>query len=700
MAWTEYQDDSKTFYHNSETNETTYICPPTLLQGKISSAISRKVRQEVGDEVRRRSTLQTFEGRQQQQKSLGEIDVLASPRLTNEGAFFSGKNQKVRSSSQPKQHGAQSKQQLQNQEQQKPLQEYYTVQIHPDSGSVYYQSPHSAVQSWTNPFTTSESVSAADMIAAAMSETKETDEGATAQEQLAGFNLVPSANHLRSEEAVSTTERLHKFVEEGKVAIGEEDAIKFKYPEYVDLFLPVEKGEREIISILLPKNLSSAMSKIVLRVFLTDTIGEVLNQTFEYFRKRNGGNTIDEGGTGRYVLKVCGFLDYMLHHDYKLGVHNYILECLRKKSKIELELVKLSPADQMDLGPILSQNMEDELEVERAKLLEHDDGWHSDKEERKKELKRMHRSKKCIFKGDIKWPFRVLVRGIEDCPGEELKLKSVFLEIGLYYCGALLGPTEGGNKSNPNSQDVPAMKTGSVGMCTTPCFPGTWLSSTKHEVAVLPNGTRVGFMLYGEQEVTHEIVPVAGVSLNLVDYKNTLLSGKMALKMWPQEKLQIARKPELAHPKCEELPHLVNVATGVVGENPANDGGTLHVVFDSYSTPVYGISNTLTDILNPQPSSKTGPKPTIQIQAKPSESEMKEIDRIANADPLYKLTLTDKLMIWNYRVHCSSRAPLLPKFLQSVNWGSVAAVKEAHRLLPLWKRFEEGSEVEVSVICF
>ena len=64
----------------------------------------------------------------------------------------------------------------------------------------------------------------------------------------------------------------------------------------------------------------------------------------------------------------------------------------------------------MDLSPILSQNMQDELSVEVKKLEDTDDSWQSDVESRKNELKRMHNRNKCIFKGDIKWPFRVLIR--------------------------------------------------------------------------------------------------------------------------------------------------------------------------------------------------------------------------------------------------------------------------------------------------
>jgi hypothetical protein len=88
-------------------------------------------------------------------------------------------------------------------------------------------------------------------------------------------------------------------------------------------------------------------------------------------------------------------------------------------------------------------------------------------------------------------------------------------------------------------------------------------------------------MLYGVQP-GGKTVPVAGVCVTLVDFQNIVLTGEKALRLWPHQKLQVARDPELANPKCERMPHLVNLASGVVGENPANEAGTLHVVFDSY----------------------------------------------------------------------------------------------------------------------
>jgi len=82
--------------------------------------------------------------------------------------------------------------------------------------------------------------------------------------------------------------------------------------------------------------------------------------------------------------------------------------------------------------------------------------------------------------------------------------------------------------------------------------------------------------------------------------------------------------------------------------------------------------------------------------ARRSPAELTELVRIANVDPLHKLTIGDKLLLWSYRVHCSGTAKLLPKFLQSVNWSSIAATREARRLLPLWEKYEKGTEVEVS----
>ena len=143
-------------------------------------------------------------------------------------------------------------------------------------------------------------------------------------------------------------------------------------------------------------------------------------------------------------------MDYLLHNDFKIGSFDHILQNQRKGMKIELELVRLSPADQMDLGPILGTTLEEEMRDEEKKMEEHSDLVAHHRNERHRTIKKMPQQ---LWQRHSKWPFRALVRGIQACPGEELNVKSLFVEIGLYYNGTFIGPTEGGPRAAaPNTQ--------------------------------------------------------------------------------------------------------------------------------------------------------------------------------------------------------------------------------------------------------
>ena len=73
---------------------------------------------------------------------------------------------------------------------------------------------------------------------------------------------------------------------------------------------------------------------------LKQTVNDLLLTTFKKY-KTMMSKDLDSNGTGRYVFKVCGYLDYLIHNDFKIGSFDHILFCQRKGMKIELELVKL-----------------------------------------------------------------------------------------------------------------------------------------------------------------------------------------------------------------------------------------------------------------------------------------------------------------------------------------------------------------------
>ena len=220
-----------------------------------------------------------------------------------------------------------------------------------------------------------------------------------------------------------------------KISITEDDGIKLKFPEYCDLARVFDSKMIVVISIILPQfRTNTTIPKVAVSVSLGSTTEDLLNLVFKKYEKLSGA-ALDKAGMGRYVFKICGYLDYVLHTDVKLGFVDHIIFCKRKNLRIELEMVQLSPADQMDLGPVLSVTYEEMLNEEKAKRRVHGDGWTKDRNRRKREIRAM---KNVVHQEDIKWPFRVLVRGIQDCPGEEVSERaispSLFLSFAAFLC--------------------------------------------------------------------------------------------------------------------------------------------------------------------------------------------------------------------------------------------------------------------------
>ena len=63
----------------------------------------------------------------------------------------------------------------------------------------------------------------------------------------------------------------------------------------------------------------------------------------------------------------------------------------------------------------------------------------------------------------------------------------------------------------------------------------------------------------------------------------------------------------------------------------------------------------------------------------------KELEAIIHSDPLTKLTLPQKELLWKFRQHCTTIPEALPKLLRCINWGDLTMVTEIHRLLKIWE---------------
>jgi hypothetical protein len=65
-------------------------------------------------------------------------------------------------------------------------------------------------------------------------------------------------------------------------------------------------------------------------------------------------------------------------------------------------------------------------------------------------------------------------------------------------------------------------------------------------------------------------------------------------------------------------------------------------------------------------------------------AQLRQLKSILVKDPLYEVTETDRLLLWQYRHDLTKRPKALAKFLLAVDWRSPGAVHEAHNLMERW----------------
>jgi len=459
------------------------------------------------------------------------------------------------------------------------------------------------------------------------------------------------------------------------------------------------------LTVLMPDEASQGFSSITMPCLPTDTVRDVIRSAFNKHRIRHNRD-LDPEGPGRWVFKFCGFADYLIHHDFKLGYYDHVVHCMRRKQRIEMELLRLSETDLMDLRIIMTQDMREW----RMKLAER----HRPTEDDWTDLVRSYvprpstsvRFEDLTFvpMSEIRWPFRVLVRGVEDCP-TDIPCDKVWIEVNLFYNGDPLGengPTDGTPLSRTRSTTTLmmaplTMTTAEVPFSREPRFPSVWTSHPMLEIAQLPHATRVAFMLMGRATATGRAVPLSGVAIPLVDFQHQLVAGKKLLRLWPHHMLQKMRDPTL------ETPRVLNLSAGMVGQNPdtsgTNGGGTLHVVFDSYPLPVRAVVPTLREVMTNERlfrnlgSSNVGDS-SLEDPVIPGPAEKQMLDSIQAKDPLHRLTPEETATLWRCRNYASTVGQLLPRFLSTVAWQSPTALREVYRLLHLWEDYPEELRVE------
>jgi phosphatidylinositol-4,5-bisphosphate 3-kinase len=175
----------------------------------------------------------------------------------------------------------------------------------------------------------------------------------------------------------------------------------------------------------------------------------------------------------------------------------------------------------------------------------------------------------------------------------------------------------------------------------------------------LPRGARLCLSICSatKRKKKEEHYMLAWGNVNMFDYRNCLLTGKVSLSLWPVPKGFDAL-----------LNHL-----GTTGSNPNKDAPCLEVEFDRLAN---------NHIVYPDPAQMeeygkfiTSLSPNQSVQAadlaKRETSVLESLHEIKAKDPLSELSEQDKDLLWQLRHLCCRKVPdALPKLLDAVKWNN------------------------------
>ncbi|XP_074797271.1 phosphatidylinositol 4,5-bisphosphate 3-kinase catalytic subunit alpha isoform-like isoform X2 [Natator depressus] len=226
-------------------------------------------------------------------------------------------------------------------------------------------------------------------------------------------------------------------------------------------------------------------------------------------------------------------------------------------------------------------------------------------------------------------------------------IDKIYVRTGIYHGGEPLC-------DNVNTQRVP---------CSNPRW-NEWLSYDIY-LADLPRAARLCLSICsvkGRKGAKEEHCPLAWGNVNLFDYKDTLVAGKMALNLWP-------------------VPHgledLLN-PIGVGGSNPNKETPCLELEFTWFSHAVkFADEAQIEDHANRSMSRElglncclTGLSNRLARDSSLLENELEQLHSICHRDPLSEITEQEKDFLWRHRHYCVNIPETLPKLLLSVKWNS------------------------------
>ncbi|KAK3090339.1 hypothetical protein FSP39_011033 [Pinctada imbricata] len=156
-------------------------------------------------------------------------------------------------------------------------------------------------------------------------------------------------------------------------------------------------------------------------------------------------------------------------------------------------------------------------------------------------------------------------------------------------------------------------------------------------------------------------------NLQMFDFNDRLLSGKVSLNLWPMPQ----GMDELLNP------------IGIPGSNPEKETLCIEIEFDRFTHPIsYPTEDQFEQLAHV--SSSTDRLSHLLESPQSLRKEEEIVEDIMKRDPLSEISEQEKEILWKRREYCLKHAHSLPKLLQAVKWNDRENVAQLYMLLQRW----------------
>uniref|UniRef100_A0A6Q2YMG7 Phosphatidylinositol 4,5-bisphosphate 3-kinase catalytic subunit alpha isoform n=1 Tax=Esox lucius TaxID=8010 RepID=A0A6Q2YMG7_ESOLU len=362
---------------------------------------------------------------------------------------------------------------------------------------------------------------------------------------------------------------------------------------------------------------------------------------------------------GKYILKVCGCDEYLLEK-YPLSQYKYVRSCIMLGRMPNLMLMaKDSLYSQLPTDCFSMPSYARRISTATAYM-------------------NGETSTKSLWTINGTLRIRVLCATYVNVNIRDID--KIYVRTGIYHGGEQMC-------DNVNTQRVP---------CSNPRW-NEWLAYDMY-IPDIPRAARLCLSICsvkGRKGAKEEHCPLAWGNVNLFDYTHTLVSGKMALNLWP-------------------VPHgledLLN-PIGVTGSNPNKETPCLELEFDYFSSAVkFPDMATVEEHANRTISRELGFNYSQSGQSKRvardhaltdiDNEQLRQVSAVNCLAPLkptlaYLHTLANIHCLLLFRHYCVNIPEILPKILLAVKWNSRDEVAQMYCLLKDWPAIKPEQAMEL-----